>query len=659
MSARQVGADAAIAAGLALAGRLEQDPSLRLFGLAAAAQAAGRLTIAPDGCTYALAFRKGVVEHAASTDPADEVGRFLLRKGVLTPETLVQAEAARPQAGGDLVGALIALRLVAPGDAAQLLQEHGAGIVLRALAAEAGTFAWEPSVPVPAGAFPLGSPWAALCAAMRALDVPGAKRRLGEREERVVSRAAGRLRIEDLRLTPQESRAAAFLDGSGTPAEIAAAHPGDAATVLRLIVLLGALDLVAFGAVRKGAPPPSARAGANPTAGPGPAAVAPSPRPSPPLRGGEGGPGATANTTAAASTTAAANTTAAATATPSATPSATATATPSATPSATATATATATPTPTPTSTSTSTSTATPTATPTPTATSTSTSNTNTTATAKPTAKPTASSAASVPASAAAAPAARPPPPPVARSAVPVVKPAAPAAPPKPTPPPALEPAALRAQLEKLAGADHFQVLGVKKDAQPAQVKIAYFQLAKTYHPDAVPVGAPEEAKKLAADLFARISEAWGVLGDEARRAEYTKELESGGAANVDVMSIFAAENAFQQGTLLVKARKYDEARAKFEEALKLNAEEPEFGVWKAWCEFLLAADKKRAHAGAAGAVEAALRKNGRCLPAYLFLGQMAKIVGDLTLAEKHLKRGLAVEPENGDLVRELKYLRK
>jgi tetratricopeptide (TPR) repeat protein len=337
----------------------------------------------------------------------------------------------------------------------------------------------------------------------------------------------------------------------------------------------------------------------------------------------------------------------------------TATPTPTSTPTATPTATATATPTPTPTSTSTSTSTATPTATPTPTATSTSTSNTNTTATAKPTAKPTASSAASVPASAAAAPAARPPPPPVARSAVPVVKPAAPAAPPKPTPPPALEPAALRAQLEKLAGADHFQVLGVKKDAQPATVKIAYFQLAKTYHPDAVPVGAPEEAKKLAADLFARISEAWGVLGDEARRAEYTKELESGGAANVDVMSIFAAENAFQQGTLLVKARKYDEARAKFEEALKLNAEEPEFGVWKAWCEFLLAADKKRAHAGAAGAVEAALRKNGRCLPAYLFLGQMAKIVGDLTLAEKHLKRGLAVEPENGDLVRELKYLRK
>jgi curved DNA-binding protein CbpA len=223
----------------------------------------------------------------------------------------------------------------------------------------------------------------------------------------------------------------------------------------------------------------------------------------------------------------------------------------------------------------------------------------------------------------------------------------------------ALDPAALRATLASLQGADHFQVLGVKRDAPAAQVKAAYFQLAKLYHPDAIPSDAPPDVRKLCADLFGRVSAAWADLGDEARRAQYVQELQSGGAPEVDVMGILQAENLFQAGTQLVKARRYDEAHARFQEALQLNPEEPEFGIWKAWCEFLRAEDKKRQQAPSAAAIEAGLKKNPRCAPGYLFLGQMAKVLGDLALAERHLRRGLAAAPDSADLARELKYLRK
>ncbi len=199
----------------------------------------------------------------------------------------------------------------------------------------------------------------------------------------------------------------------------------------------------------------------------------------------------------------------------------------------------------------------------------------------------------------------------------------------------------------------------MKRDTPASQVKIAYFQLAKRYHPDAVPSDAPPEVKKLCADVFARIGEAWNVLSDEARRAEYLESLASGGAADIDVMSILQAENLFQAGTLLVKSRRYGEARAKFEEALKLNPDEAEFGIWKAWCDFLVAPDQKRQHGASAAAIEAALKKNARCVPGHLFLGQMAKLTGDLGAAERHLRRGLQVAPESADLLRELKYLRK
>jgi curved DNA-binding protein CbpA len=219
--------------------------------------------------------------------------------------------------------------------------------------------------------------------------------------------------------------------------------------------------------------------------------------------------------------------------------------------------------------------------------------------------------------------------------------------------------AELHALVEKQRAADHFQVLGVKRDAAPATVKAAYFQLARTYHPDAMPAGSTPEVRNLCTDLFARLSEAWAVLGDDARRAEYLKELESGGTADVDVMRILHAENVFQEATVLVKSRRYADALAKLTEAIQLNADEPEFGIWKAWCEFLVADDKKRQQGASAAAIEAALKKNPRCTPGYLFLGQMAKLGGDLTLAEKHLKRGLQVAPDHADLVRELKYLRR
>ena len=202
-------------------------------------------------------------------------------------------------------------------------------------------------------------------------------------------------------------------------------------------------------------------------------------------------------------------------------------------------------------------------------------------------------------------------------------------------------------------------MLGVKQDATAAQIKVAYFQLAKAYHPDTVPASTPPEVKQLCADLFSRIGEAWGVLGDEAQRQKYADDLKTGAGVDVDVMNILHAENVFQAGTLLVKARSYADAIPKFAEAMKLNPDEAEFGMWKAWCEFLLAQDKRKAFQPAVATVEAGLKRNPKCAQGYLFLGQMAKITGDLNQAEKQLKRGLAVAPDHADLVRELKYLRK
>jgi curved DNA-binding protein CbpA len=199
----------------------------------------------------------------------------------------------------------------------------------------------------------------------------------------------------------------------------------------------------------------------------------------------------------------------------------------------------------------------------------------------------------------------------------------------------------------------------VKRDAAAAQIKAAYFQLARTYHPDAGPPAEPPEVKKLRADVFGRLGEAWRELSDDSRRAEYLRQLSSGAIGQVDVSAIFKAEELFTKATVLVRARQYPAAQAALAEAIQLNPDEAEFGVWAAWVSFLTAEDRKRQQAESSAAIEAALRKVPRCMPAYLFLGLMAKNTGDLSLAEKQLQRGLALAPDHADLLRELKFLRK
>jgi lipopolysaccharide biosynthesis regulator YciM len=92
---------------------------------------------------------------------------------------------------------------------------------------------------------------------------------------------------------------------------------------------------------------------------------------------------------------------------------------------------------------------------------------------------------------------------------------------------------------------------------------------------------------------------------------------------------------------------------------MELNPDEAEFAMWKAWCEFLLAPEKRKQLGASTAAIEAALSRNRRCAQGYLFLGQMAKLTGDLALAERQLRRGLGVAPDHQELQRELKYLRK
>ncbi|XP_022593918.1 dnaJ homolog subfamily A member 3, mitochondrial-like isoform X1 [Seriola dumerili] len=82
---------------------------------------------------------------------------------------------------------------------------------------------------------------------------------------------------------------------------------------------------------------------------------------------------------------------------------------------------------------------------------------------------------------------------------------------------------------------DFYDVLGVSRSASQKDIKKAYYQLAKKYHPDTNP-DDPEAKEK-----FAKLAEAYEVLSDEVKRKQY----DTYGAAGFDPSRAGASQQQY------------------------------------------------------------------------------------------------------------------
>ncbi|MFY9222077.1 MAG: DnaJ domain-containing protein [Blastocatellia bacterium] len=75
------------------------------------------------------------------------------------------------------------------------------------------------------------------------------------------------------------------------------------------------------------------------------------------------------------------------------------------------------------------------------------------------------------------------------------------------------------------ASADLYEVLGVTRKATESEIKKAYYQLAKKYHPDRVHKTSSVDLKNTVEKVFSKITEAYEKLKDETTRKRYDDQI--------------------------------------------------------------------------------------------------------------------------------------
>jgi molecular chaperone DnaJ len=85
---------------------------------------------------------------------------------------------------------------------------------------------------------------------------------------------------------------------------------------------------------------------------------------------------------------------------------------------------------------------------------------------------------------------------------------------------------------------DYYAVLGVEREASPEQIKKAYRQLAKKFHPDVNKGDSQAEAR------FKQVHEAYSTLGNSELRAAYNQHQQSQSSTDRQKAGDAASSNA-------------------------------------------------------------------------------------------------------------------
>jgi curved DNA-binding protein CbpA len=211
----------------------------------------------------------------------------------------------------------------------------------------------------------------------------------------------------------------------------------------------------------------------------------------------------------------------------------------------------------------------------------------------------------------------------------------------------------IEARYAQLSRKDHFLTLGVAPTATREQVKSAFLNLAKTFHPDRLPPSLPHLAQKMSA-VFEGIREAYETLFDDAKRAAW-QAAQQGAASRAPATQSQQASDLFKMGEVFFKKRDYKQADIHFGKAHALDKSANSIAA-QAWAIYMDPTRKADAPA-ARQMMQRAIAIDPTSDRANYQLGVIARVEGDMERAEKHFREAVRSNPRHLEANQEIRLI--
>jgi DnaJ-domain-containing protein 1 len=199
---------------------------------------------------------------------------------------------------------------------------------------------------------------------------------------------------------------------------------------------------------------------------------------------------------------------------------------------------------------------------------------------------------------------------------------------------------------------DLFARLGLPRSASAEEVKAAYHQVVRQFHPDKYAAPGLQDLKPVLQELLAAVNEAYTTLSDRTRRQEYVARAGTGAAASSKEAADAARVDA-QKAEACYRTRDYGKARLFFEAAIRGDPR----AEYHAALAAVILADPRAPDRARVKELLAEATKDPSCDRAFFLAGVVARQEGEEARAERMFRAALAANPRNADAAREVKLV--
>ncbi len=192
---------------------------------------------------------------------------------------------------------------------------------------------------------------------------------------------------------------------------------------------------------------------------------------------------------------------------------------------------------------------------------------------------------------------------------------------------------------KRMGSLDHYQLFGISRAADEAEIKKAYFKFARKFHPDRFGRDLDPKQKAQIDELFDRITKSYKALSTPGAAAA-PPEPPPPAADEADKDPGKNADTRFRQGKTLYSQARYEEAIQYLEEAVRMNDNKGDYFLLLALSQAKVRGYSKKAEKNFLRAIELEpWNPEG-----IVGLGILYKKEGMTTRARRQFERALEIE---------------